>query len=399
MDKLYNAKKPRISAMSQKNTARLNEKGFASIVIALIFIVLMALLTVGFAQLARREQQNALNKQLAGQASYAAETGINAAYEDIKSGKITSDGAGGTLQADANNCMPAITTDPTAATYNAGGGTSHPVNANSGVAYSCLLVSLQTPNLVSNNVSPGSGRHMNFGTTDPLSSITIYWGSDTGHNTNFPASVGALPTAAAWSASGYPPVIEFSLTPVGALSSQSDPQQYLVNSTFNIYLYPSAGGSETVTFNPAVQGQKVSGGCNTGDPRDPATEPAAKDFPCKVTINGLNGDNYIVHYLDFYDISNIYVNGKTTSGGGAQFTGEPQIDVTGKARGVLKRLQARLFINGGGGGGPNDNAILPNNAIEAQNLCKRIQAAPAVNEYVDIGSTYDGLSPLCNLSN
>lgn len=386
--------------MSRKHNTRLNEKGFASIVIALVFIIMLALLTVGFAQLARREQQNSLNRQLASQANYAAETGINAAYQDIKSGKITSDGAGGTLKADSDNCMPAITSDPSAATYNSGGGTYHPVNDNSGVTYSCLLVSLETDNLVSNNISPGSGRHMNFGTTDPLSSLTIYWGSDTGHNTSFPSSTATkLPTAAAWSANHYPPAIEFSITPVGALSGQADPQQYLVNNTFNFYLYPASGGGNTVTFDPAAQGPIVSGACNPGDSRDPNTEPPAEDFPCQVTLNGLGGDNYVIHFLDFYDTSNIYVNGKDTSGGTTTFTGEPQIDATGKARGVLKRLQARLFINGGTSSGPNDNAILPNNAIEAQNLCKRIQAAPAVNEYVSIGSTYDDLSPACNLSN
>ena len=60
-----------------------NEEGFASIVIALILIIVLSLLTIGFAQLARREQQTALSKQLANQAQYAAESGINDAYYDL----------------------------------------------------------------------------------------------------------------------------------------------------------------------------------------------------------------------------------------------------------------------------------------------------------------------------
>jgi hypothetical protein len=105
-----------------------------------------------------------------------------------------------------------------------------------------------------------------------------------------------------------------------------------------------------------------------------------------------------LHYLDFYDSSNIFVTGNVSGGGSppAKFTGEPLIDVTGKARTVLKRLQARVLVNNGNNS-PNDNSILPNNALESQNLCKRIQAAPPANDYIAIGSTYDGLSTACNL--
>src|SRR5665213_2637815 len=82
-----------------------NQQGFASIVIALILIIVLALLTVGFAQLARREQQTALDKQKAVQANYAAESGINAAYQDIVNNLITANGGPGQLKADDQNCM------------------------------------------------------------------------------------------------------------------------------------------------------------------------------------------------------------------------------------------------------------------------------------------------------
>src|SRR5580658_8830161 len=70
--------------MHKRNKIATDEKGFASIVIALILIIVLALLTVAFAQLARREQADALDKQLAVQANYAAETGINDAYTYIE---------------------------------------------------------------------------------------------------------------------------------------------------------------------------------------------------------------------------------------------------------------------------------------------------------------------------
>ena len=382
--------------MRRKHT-KLNENGFASIVIALVFIVVLALLTVGFAQLARHEQQNALDKQLANQANYAAESGINAALRDIQNGYITTDGAPSgagipTVKADSDNCMPA-SSDPAAATYAPSGATVHPVNSGNGVTYTCLLVSLETDNLTTGGLQPGTGRHMNFGTQDPLTRLTIYWGSDTGNNSNFPPNLNTkFTTLGAWSGNHYPPVMELSLTPTSSLSAQLDPTQYLIDNTTNVYLYPASSGNSTCATNPGptkcAQGQTLSGDCNPGVPR-PNTEPNATDYPCSATITGLGGQNYVIRYTDFYDTSNLYIDGIVSTGGAASFTGEPMIDVTGKARNVLKRLQARYFINGGNNGQPDDNDVQPNGAIEAKNLCKRIQAAPNTGAYVDIGSTYN----------
>lgn len=399
--------------MKRKPNLRSDEKGFASIVIALVFIIVLALLTVGFAQLARREQQNALDKQLATQANYAAESGINSAFRDIENGYITADGAPkngvNTIKADPSNCMKA-SQDPNASTYSAAGGISHPVNSGNGVTYSCLLVDLQPPNLQFNCVSPSSGHHMNFSTQDALTSLTIYWGSCSGNNSNFPSDVSTgLQTVSTWNGNHYPSVLQFSLTPTSNLSTQSNPTQYLISHTTNVYLYPAQSGNNGCSTSGAgscYQGQILSGDCNPNASR-PAGEPDAKDYPCAVTITGLGNKDYVLHYLDYYDTANIWIDGKVNpaSPTQAQFTGEPMIDVTGKARNVLKRLQARLLYNNGtcpSGGGqqctPNDNDVLPGNSVEAQNLCKRIQAAPATNDYSSIGSTYDGLSGFCNLS-
>lgn len=380
--------------MSRKPNTKLNENGFASIVIALILIIVLALLTVGFAQLARREQQSALDKQLASQANYAAESGINAAYRDIKNGKITP------ANADKINCMQPLVADTTAATH------SHNVDSNNGVQYTCLLVDLQPPNLSFGGVSAGSGRHMTFGTQDSLTRLNITWGSDSGNNKYFPPGTNTkLPAWSNWhdgAGNRYPPLIEFSITPVVDpippykydLSHQSNPTQYLIDNTFNFYLYPAAGGSNSVNFDTSNQGQIVAGDCNPTAP-NPSNAPAS--YPCQVTLNGLGGRGYLIHFVDFYDTSNIFVTG-TTPSGAAQFSGEPLIDVTGKARNVLKRLQGRLLLNGGNNG-PNDNAILPNGAVEAQNICKRILAAPPTTDF-PAGSTYDtGTSSSCDLSN
>ncbi len=372
--------------MSQKpnTTLKLNEKGFASIVIALILIIVLALLTVGFAQLARREQQNALDKQKATQATYAAESGINDAYRDIQANLITTDGGPGQLQANDQNCM----VPPAGYT----GKVANPnINANTGVSYSCLLVQLNTSNLQFDNLAPGSGRHITFGTQDPLGSLKLSWGSATGR-TNFKSSAPApdnpaqFTTLANWQG---PPVVEFSITPTSGLAGASDPNKYLQDNTFTFYAYPSSGGSNSLDYNvsdASKQGQVVSGACSgTGG------------YPCSVTLNGLSGQQFVIHIVDFYDTSNLLITGDKAGGGATTFSGEPIIDVTGKARDVLKRLRVRVLVNNGNSSS-DDSSILPNGAVEAQNLCKRIQAAPPTADFPQ-GSTYDGLDSSCNLTN
>jgi Tfp pilus assembly protein PilX len=63
-----------------------NESGFASLVVASVLIVVLSLMTVGFAQLMRSNQTSALNKQLSDQAYYAAESGINDAAQAYNAG-------------------------------------------------------------------------------------------------------------------------------------------------------------------------------------------------------------------------------------------------------------------------------------------------------------------------
>src|ERR1039458_10050844 len=63
-----------------------DQSGFASIVIASVIILVLSLITVGFAQLMQREQRSALDRQLSSQAYYAAESGINDAVSAINSG-------------------------------------------------------------------------------------------------------------------------------------------------------------------------------------------------------------------------------------------------------------------------------------------------------------------------
>jgi hypothetical protein len=350
--------------MLYKPKSKLNDRGFASIVIALVLIVVLGLITVGFAQLARREQKSALNKQLSNQAYYAAETGINDALQDIKSGTITSDGANGTVKADDTNCMtPAVGRIAKA---------NQSINSTNGVSYSCVLVTLQTPDIAYSNVPPQSQRYISFSADRQPTSLTVKWGSADNHH-SYPGSCSqaCFKSLSQWG--NAPAVLAISLTPMPANPTNAS----LAANTFTAYLYPS-NTSSGVNYSTSASGQGPigGGGCS-----------GSSGYTCSVRINGVpaaaNGQ-YLIRIVDYYDASNISVSGSDASGS-VKFNGQPQIDVTGKAHEVLKRLRVRVPLN--------PSYDLPYDTIEAQNACKRFAVDPTKP------ATFDSLGSACNVSN
>jgi hypothetical protein len=62
-----------------------NSKGASAIMFSLFFIMVISLLTIGFATIARRDQRATLDKTLSAQAQLAAETGVNSVTQYIYS--------------------------------------------------------------------------------------------------------------------------------------------------------------------------------------------------------------------------------------------------------------------------------------------------------------------------
>jgi len=332
-----------------------DERGFASIVIALVLIVVLSLVTVGFAQLARHEQRSALDKQLADQAYYAAESGINDTLKVLSTIPQNNN---------PNTCLSsAILPNSTIG-----------VTAN-GVSYTCVLVTLKPNNLKYDNVAAQSGRHVTFSTDLAASKFVIGWGSVSG-NTNFPATPSGFTPQNSW---GHPGVVQLSITPLAATDRNS-----LVRNTFTAYLYPARSGNDTVVYNPAgnAQGSIVSGDCSTTN--------HSSNYPCEATISGFSGTGpYLISFVNYYDDSNVIISGKTAADQAVRIVdGQKQIDATGKAKNVLKRLQVRID--------PESNP--PLFTLEAQNICKRFGTAPATSDN-PTGTSFDiGTSPACKLS-
>ena len=360
-----------------------NERGFASLIIGLILVLVLALMTVGFAQLSRHEQQQALSHQLASQAYYAAETGVNDAYYDITHvNPVTGNTYINAGNASNTACMQETAVPATAKTA------IHTIDTNAGTSYSCLLVQLTTPDLQFKKVGPGTGQSIITSTTSPLGSIDIAWSSNVGPKSPapgklFPSIAAAGPT---WT---YPAVIQFSVTPLSNLTRAG-----LISNTFTPFLYPSAGGASAINYSAApsdpplasTSGTIVSGACSpTG--------------ACKATINNLPAaGSYLIHFLVYYDTTDLTITGRAPGGLPVSFNGgQAQIDVTGKAQNVLKRLVVRVHL------GSNIDAA--EYGLQAKYICKRMvtQPGPAgTTTFIDNNNqpiVNPGSSDPCNLEN
>jgi hypothetical protein len=150
-----------------------------------------------------------------------------------------------------------------------------------------------------------------------------------------------------------------------------------------------------VAYNEAlnVQGPIVSGNCTD-------------DGVCSAKITGLGvlgATSFLTHVYDYYDPSHLDI---IANDGTIKISnGQAKIDVTGRARNVLKRLQVRMPINQIGATDSQSLESRANFAAEAQVICKRIKTnqsgtsfdPPAVNDLngISIGNIND----LCTLTN
>lgn len=359
-----------------------DEAGFASIVVGLILVVVMALITVGFAQLSLHEQKQALSDQLSTQAYYAAETGVDDAIRDLttidktdtnnpqrtylNAGNVS--GTGPTAQ-----CMPESAALPGGYTAN------HTIDNTNDVSYTCLLVSLTSPSLVYDNVGPGNSRTVVVGAPN-LKKLTIGWSSHSG-GTNFGMPLPNLTTTSAWNTNA-PGVIEFSVTPLQNGISRNS----LASGVFTVYAYPKSGGGGTANYTVANDDGKIfSGGCKTSSTPN-----------CSVTINQIpNGPTYkayLIHFLDYYTASDVTITGFDNGANPVNFTGgQAVIDVTGKAQYVLRRIQVRIPLN---------SPVTPDFALQAQDICDRMETRPGNTDFIGTAddSTPAGASePYCVL--
>ena len=325
--------------------------GFVSIFAVLIIMGILTLIMVGFSALVRRTQQQTLDNQLSNQAFYAAESGVNDAAKVLASNPAYS----------KTSCQDTVN-DPPQFVYT--------LDSSSSTGYTCVLVSTTNSSLDFSNV-PVQGQsspitfNLRSSSANNVSKFDITWSSSI---TSTKRSDTALPVSSSWG--NNLGMLRLDLAPDDVTSGYD--RASLVTKSFTFFLYPTSAGSNgpfTVSSAAAAggsanQGQvyyvnncSVSGGSVT----------------CTATIqlNPVSTTKYVARLQSLYTSSNVSIrNGFDSSGASISWVaGQANIDVTGKAKDVFRRIQVRLPIN--------QNGLMPTFSLQSANsVCKILSILP-----------------------
>lgn len=338
-----------------------SDQGFASIIVAIVLVIVLTLMTVGFAELMRNEQRSALDKQLNSQAYYAAETGVNDATLAINSGYNTKKDTCG-----PNNPQVPAGNNAYSLNDNSVGGASGTTKA----TYSCLLINPYPNSLEYSNVADNSSKVIQMQGINPannspaiVNKIVISWqdaNKSSYTSTDFINSSGSCganhSSSDTWAKVGY---LRTQIIPVPPSGMTRD---NLTRNSYSLYLCPQAGQGGSYNALANTQGSFVPGNCVTsgGNPN-----------ACTVTIENLGTATgsqsvFILVLRSIYASSavkiKLYAPDETQLNiGGAQAL----IDSTGKAQDVLRRIQVRVPIH--------NNYNVPDGTQGNKAICKQLQ--------------------------
>jgi len=355
------------------NKHNLNQVGMVSIMVTLIMMMVITLIVTGFTEVSRRNQREALDRQLSAQAFYAAETGVNDVIHLVgtSAGKYnpTADlknynscRAGDTI----NNFMehfPAVKAEST-------------LDASTNTAYTCLLVTPKVKTIVE-TVSLSDSVAVPI-RPDGATDLQFTWQSSDGSSSD----AGTCPTntiannfkpndtdSADWQSNCNFGILRLDLFDVNANGGSTDPDT-MASHTAAVYVVPTNAGSAASSLNYNAA-NIVTAHCTAGN--------------CKATIRA---SAFSGSPMNLYArLSGIYeslgsVTIASTAGGVSFPDAQLLVDATGKAQDELKRIQVRVPLNG-------QIQSLPSNALQSTNaICKRFKTLGS--GYLAVQSTPGG---------
>lgn len=341
---------------------KLNNQGFAPLIISVVVIIILSLITVGFVLLMYSNQNNALKLELNNDAYYAAESGINDAIQAIDHGYSSS----------KTTCGP-VSGNQYLNTNDINGPNDK---------YSCLLIDETPPNLVYSDVQdsqPTVTVLSNNNSSEHISQLQISWQPATSVVNRPPYSFApsswfpncgssavtgpCFPSKPNWAGSSSPitSVLKVALTPL-----HSGPLPTNTTNTLTAFLYPATTTPSTINYSPNTIGVKA-GSVVSGDCSNYSSSPEA----CNVTFNlsPAHASNFLLELNSIYNASQVTITGYSHGNQILFRHSQVVIDSTGDYRGVLKRIQVRTSSY-------NDVGMPADDIASANTLCKQLVAYP-----------------------
>lgn len=328
----------------------LDQKGFISIFSVLIIMAVLTLITVGFAALSQRAQRRTLDTQLSMQAYYAAESGVNDASAYLRS-------------------HPTYTKE----SCEDDGVFGHQVDSANGIEYTCILVTRPT-SLRYSNATETIGV-LRFEDNREINEITFSW--DSPSRGEIASSVDIFPDRTSWGGKVSP--VRVDLVPLAGNGAALD-RVSLVANTYTFYLYPTVNSGVTATeftvsAGPGEAGRILNTRCADDD---------SAEFRCMATIQ-LSGPSpgrtsYGIRTTTLYGGVDSDVQPGYDGQGGELIEGQVDVDVTGRANDVYRRISVRVPLDGIGN--PNWGLRDAFGLWTGDSICKRYFVGPGFNTSV-----------------
>lgn len=347
-----------------KHNRALNQDGIVSFITVMLLSMILVLITVGFVRSTNSNQRQSLDTQLATQAFYSAESGVNDALATIAHYKSI----GSEMPSmGSNNCNAFMGQEMT----NALGGQSNVLNGSSNIKYTCVLVKDEVSNISLSDPTINSGKIFKIKSASvaaPVKSLRISWGNDgqVASNTNY----SNLPVS--WSSN--PALLRVTIYYPPNLTNYNRSTLLSNQKTYFLIPVPAGTAGATNTVSSTNDGEKLGISCNF---------PTPKTCQVKIMVNSIAGggastDNgFYVRIVPIYVSSNISIEGLDVSNNVVSLSGaQYQIDVTGRGNDVYKRIEVRRNFG--------DVYDFPDSVVASGgDLCKQFIAWPgtaAINE-------------------
>jgi hypothetical protein len=344
-----------------------NQQGLVSITVAIVFVMVVSLIVLGFSQVSRRNSSQALDRQLSSQAYYAAESAINDTIY-----KISKDLQTGVKPVAQTTCDGIYTKN------------EGKLQDDSNIKYTCLKVKTELKDYQYSQVSDTIVVPLNS-TTGTLGSNRITWTREAnpaeGASLDRCDTRNTLPDGPTWGAKCPFGLLRVDIMPMspGIGGTVGNPQNAAAQ-TMTVFLYPRrSGAAVSVPYrsaftnpygNTVTQGAVLAGACD--------------DNTCEVTVTGLDFTNAFMRVQSLYNpAQNLKI--ATTESNKDLEGGQIEIDATGKAQDVLRRINVRYPLVG------SSRADVPgfsaNTLQSSGSICKYFSVSPG---------RYDSKDARCN---
>jgi hypothetical protein len=380
------------------------QDGMASIVVVSVLIIILTLISLGFARLIERSVNNAANRQYSLSATYAAQSAINDVASYIKK-YVQANGA--------DSFLPKSTKCNGAGSLI--GDSAHPgpfyndskLSSDSGTRYTCLLLN-PTPNDLSYTAANLKSQVVKVNTSaaaGALDKLLISWqpacnaATDPNCPTGYPTNLAKLYDETTWNSTSAActnssscfPILRLSIYPISDGESVSGTS--LQGQSKTVFLYPQSpsGNVKVFSYNDNVNfkdGSIIGIPCTQSIGVNIFNTPTSPDYKCNVIIGALAGaiapattDSVYLRLTPLYNQANIKILANDKFGDSLSFINDQAVvDATAQTGGVAKRLQARIDTSSlsSTSGGIDTNISSTSNDIPEQSLrtavalCKRV---------------------------